>query len=128
MCDSGKLKVTSFKVHPSDAGLPLAKPEDLVGGSPEDSAFAVWEIATRVWCVPRDGVPACVLPADTADTAAATRSTRLRSGSLGARVLRWSPKGSYLVVAGFDASSFEIWETHTWCAAARAAAAPRLRR
>ena len=40
-------------------------------------------------------------------------------------MLRWSPKGSYLVVAGFGASSFEIWETHTWCAAVRAAAAPR---
>jgi anthranilate phosphoribosyltransferase len=34
-------KVTSFEVHPSDAGLPIAKPEDLVGGSPEDSAAAL---------------------------------------------------------------------------------------
>jgi anthranilate phosphoribosyltransferase len=34
-------KVTSFEVHPSDAGIPIAKPEDLVGGSPEDSAAAL---------------------------------------------------------------------------------------
>ena len=34
-------EVTSFKVHPSDAGLPLAKPADLIGGSPEDSAVAL---------------------------------------------------------------------------------------
>ena len=34
-------EVTSFEVHPSDAGLPLAKPGDLVGGSPEDSAAAL---------------------------------------------------------------------------------------
>ncbi len=34
-------KVTSFQVYPSDAGLALAKPEDLIGGSPEDSAAAL---------------------------------------------------------------------------------------
>ena len=34
-------EVTSFKVHPSDAGLPLAKAADLIGGSPEDSAVAL---------------------------------------------------------------------------------------
>ena len=34
-------KVTSFKVHPSDAGLAVAKPDDLVGGSPEESAVAL---------------------------------------------------------------------------------------
>jgi anthranilate phosphoribosyltransferase len=34
-------KVTSFEVHPSDAGLSIARPEDLIGGSPEDSAVAM---------------------------------------------------------------------------------------
>jgi len=34
-------KIASFEVHPSDAGLPLANPADLVGGSPEDSATAL---------------------------------------------------------------------------------------
>jgi anthranilate phosphoribosyltransferase len=34
-------KVTAFEVHPSDAGLPAANPDDLVGGSPEDSAIAL---------------------------------------------------------------------------------------
>jgi len=42
------------------------------------------------------------------------RSTRLRSGMAGARLLRWSPLGNYLLVAGFDQRGFEIWETHTW--------------
>jgi 20S proteasome alpha/beta subunit len=32
----------------------------------------------------------------------------------GARLLRWSPLGNYLLVAGFDKRGFEIWETHTW--------------
>jgi len=34
-------KLTSFQVHPSDAGLPVARPADLQGGSPEDSALAM---------------------------------------------------------------------------------------
>jgi anthranilate phosphoribosyltransferase len=34
-------KLTSFNVHPSDAGLPLAQPADLQGGTPEDSALAM---------------------------------------------------------------------------------------
>src|SRR5262249_4794159 len=34
-------KVTSFNVHPSDAGLPLAQPADLQGGTAEDSAVAM---------------------------------------------------------------------------------------
>jgi anthranilate phosphoribosyltransferase len=37
-------EVRSFEVHPSDAGLPLAKPADLIGGSPEDSAVALREL------------------------------------------------------------------------------------
>jgi anthranilate phosphoribosyltransferase len=36
---SGNL--TSFNVHPGDAGLPLARPFDLQGGTPEDSAAAL---------------------------------------------------------------------------------------
>jgi anthranilate phosphoribosyltransferase len=34
-------KLTSFNIHPSDAGLPLAQPADLQGGTPEDSAAAM---------------------------------------------------------------------------------------
>jgi anthranilate phosphoribosyltransferase len=34
-------KLTSFNVHPSDAGLPLANPADLQGGTAEDSAAAM---------------------------------------------------------------------------------------
>jgi anthranilate phosphoribosyltransferase len=34
-------KFATFTIHPSDAGLPVAKPDDLVGGSPEDSAVAL---------------------------------------------------------------------------------------
>lgn len=34
-------KIEAFEVHPSDAGLPVASPADLVGGSPEDSAAAM---------------------------------------------------------------------------------------
>ena len=34
-------KLVSFNVHPSDAGLPLAQPADLQGGTPEDSAAAM---------------------------------------------------------------------------------------
>lgn len=34
-------ELTSFKVHPSDAGLPVASPSDLIGGSPADSAAAI---------------------------------------------------------------------------------------
>ncbi len=34
-------KLSSFNVHPSDAGLPVARPEDLQGGTPEDSASAM---------------------------------------------------------------------------------------
>src|SRR5215475_6591578 len=34
-------KLTSFNVHPSDAGLPLAQPADLQGGTAEDSAAAM---------------------------------------------------------------------------------------
>lgn len=33
--------LTSFEVEPEDAGLPRAKPEDLVGGSPQDNAAAL---------------------------------------------------------------------------------------
>ena len=97
----------------------------LAAGSPQDSAFAVWEIATRVWCV---GAPARVRKLTLTTCPLQRGSTRLRSGSLGARVLRWSPKGSYLVVAGFGACSFEIWETHTWCAARALRTAAALRR
>jgi anthranilate phosphoribosyltransferase len=34
-------EIASFEVHPSDAGLPVAKLDDLIGGSPEDSAVAL---------------------------------------------------------------------------------------
>ncbi|MGA9763768.1 MAG: anthranilate phosphoribosyltransferase [Rhodomicrobium sp.] len=34
-------KLTSFHVHPSDAGLPVAQASELQGGSPEDSAVAM---------------------------------------------------------------------------------------
>jgi anthranilate phosphoribosyltransferase len=34
-------KLSSFNIHPSDAGLPLAQPGDLQGGTAEDSAAAM---------------------------------------------------------------------------------------
>jgi anthranilate phosphoribosyltransferase len=34
-------KLTSFNIHPGDAGLPLAQPADLHGGTPENSAVAM---------------------------------------------------------------------------------------
>lgn len=34
-------KITEFTVTPSDAGLPLAKPEDLKGGTPDENAAAL---------------------------------------------------------------------------------------
>ena len=37
-------KLTSFDVHPSDAGLPVANACDLMGGSPEDSAVAMRQL------------------------------------------------------------------------------------
>ena len=36
--------VTTFTVSPADAGLPLAKPEDLKGGSPEINAQAIQDL------------------------------------------------------------------------------------
>lgn len=60
------------------------------------------------------GMRACARNTLTRDDARC--STRLRSGAVGARVLRWSPLGNYLLVAGFDKRDFEIWETHSWCA------------
>ena len=33
--------VRSFEISPEDAGLPLAKPEDLKGGAPEENAKAL---------------------------------------------------------------------------------------
>ena len=37
-------KLSSFEVHPSDAGLPEARSSDLEGGSPEDCAVAMREL------------------------------------------------------------------------------------
>jgi len=37
-------RLSSFEVHPSDAGLPEARPSDLEGGSPEDCALAMREL------------------------------------------------------------------------------------
>ncbi len=37
-------KISSFEVHPSDAELPLAKPADLVSGSPEDNAAGLRDL------------------------------------------------------------------------------------
>lgn len=100
----------------------------LAAGSPKDSAFAVWDVTTREWCA----VSVCRCYRSTHLTRRRRmRSTRLRSGGIfGARVLRWSPRGDYLLVAGFTSHGFEIWETHTWfvlpfgaCAAARLSAA-----
>ena len=85
----------------------------LAAGSPQDSAFAVWDIATRVWC----GVLAaarCISCQCLTVPSVWRCSTRLRSGMAGARLLRWSPLGNYLLVAGFDKRGFEIWETHSW--------------
>jgi anthranilate phosphoribosyltransferase len=33
--------VTSFEIHPEDAGIPVAKPEDIRGGMPEENAIAL---------------------------------------------------------------------------------------
>ena len=37
-------KVRSFEISPEDAGLPLAKPEDLKGGAPEENAKALRDL------------------------------------------------------------------------------------
>lgn len=40
--------ITTFDVSPADAGIPEAKPEDLKGGSPDDNAQAIRDLAHGV--------------------------------------------------------------------------------
>jgi anthranilate phosphoribosyltransferase len=36
--------VSAFEITPNDAGLPEAKPEDLIGGTPEENAAALRDV------------------------------------------------------------------------------------
>lgn len=68
--------VTTFEVTPADAGIPLAKPEDLKGGTPEQNAQAIFDLV--------DGAPGpyrdVVLYNAAASLLVADKATDLKEG------------------------------------------------
>jgi len=60
------------------------------------------------------GAPEPCIPAPDESDHMHEHRTRLRCAVDGARILRWSPLGNYLLVAGQTACAVEIWETHSW--------------
>lgn len=68
--------VTEFEISPEDAGLPLAKPEDLKGGTPEENAEALRSLLQGEASAYRD----CVLFNSAAALLIAGKATDLKDG------------------------------------------------